>query len=89
MVFFDRGNANPLTIFFYSTFFTSVWLWLYVASALLAKLIHRLRLASTRLLPLMDIEAKPLTVVGRVAGLLAGICYGLVFCLLSIAHELR
>jgi hypothetical protein len=62
-------------IFFYSAFFTSVWVWLYVLSLFLISLLHRGRTVWVKIAPYLDIEKKPLMAIGRVAGLVAGVAY--------------
>ena len=78
----EAGLAGTLIIFmrilFYSSFFTSVWVWLYVASGVLVKTLQRGRLVWRNISPYLDIENRPLRAMGRVAGLLAGAAYGLI-----------
>jgi hypothetical protein len=70
-----RGGEG---IFFYSAFFTSIWVWLYVLSIVVIKLLHHARAIWVKLTPYLDIEKKPLVAIGRVAGLLAGAGYAVI-----------
>jgi hypothetical protein len=74
-IFRSSSPANVFTTFFYSAFFTSVWVWLYVVSAAVIKLLHKTQAFWTHLLGFLDLDEKPLSSVGRVAGLLAGASY--------------
>ena len=66
-----------MRIFFFSAFFTSVWVWLYVVSGVLLKMIRRVGMVWRNVSPYLDIEKRPLKALGRIAGLLAGGAYGL------------
>jgi len=63
------------SILFYGSFFTSIWVWLYVLSIGLIRLAHKIRFVWVKIVPYLDIEKKPLVAIGRVAGLLAGTGY--------------
>jgi hypothetical protein len=74
-------------VFFYSAFFTSIWVWLYVLSIGIIKLLHKLRAIWVKVSPYLDIETKPLVAVGRVAGLLAGAGYALILGFIWIGRH--
>jgi hypothetical protein len=59
-------------VFIFSAFFTSIWLWLYLISTGLIRMLQRARTIWIRVLPFLDIEKKPLVAIGKVAGILAG-----------------
>jgi len=65
----------PILIFFSSTFFTSVWVWLYAGSGLLVKLGQYLGIGVKVLKVVLDIENKPLRSMGYVAILLVTLVY--------------
>ena len=68
------GNST-LGIFFYSTFFTSVWVWLYAFSGLVVKLAGYLGIGFNRLKWFLDIENKPLHSLGIISMLLVTLLY--------------
>jgi hypothetical protein len=65
-------SMSPL---FYSTFFTSVWLWIYIAAGSLVKIGYRLRQKLSLTLTIFDIEKKPLYYIGFVAIFLQTLIY--------------
>ena len=78
-----------LGVFFYSAFFTLLWMWIYIASALVIKALHRLKGQWTRLSKYLDIETKPLVCVGKVSGLILGALYAVLATLLHFGHKLH
>lgn len=77
-------KAAGLGIFIYSTFFTSVWVWLYALSGFLIKLITRLRGGLHFLQKHLNLEEHPLRSMGLVLILLVTVGYliGAVFIVL-------
>jgi len=75
------------SVYFYSAFFTSVWVWLYVLSIYVIRAAHRLRFVWAKITPYLDIDKRPLVAVGRVAGLLAGLGYSIVLGVIWISHH--
>jgi len=69
-----RDRAG-LAIFWLPTFFTSVWLWLYVASGLLLKFARRFDKFFLWFNAKADIEQKPLQAIGLVAGGIVALLY--------------
>lgn len=63
------------TAMFYSTFFTSVWVWLYVCSGLVVKLINWIGISVGILKGYLDIEKKPILCIGFFACLLITILF--------------
>lgn len=57
-------------IFFYSTFFTSVWIWLYGLSGLFIKVTNKMGKALNWLKNILDFENKPLPSLGFVSNLI-------------------
>ena len=88
-----RSEANLLEIlrgehlyapFFYSAFFTSVWLWLYAASVLLSRALLRMNKSVGFLLRVTDVEKQPFRSMGFVSVIVASglFALGLPFVLL-------
>lgn len=61
------GDVGLHGIFIYSTFFTSVWLWLYGLSGFLIKTSQRMGLTFQWLKNILDFESKPLPSLGLVS----------------------
>lgn len=59
-------SGIPWGIFFYSTFFTAVWVWLYAGAGGLLRLAAALGFTLHRLCGVLDIERKPLRSLGMV-----------------------
>lgn len=68
-------DMAPLGIFFYSTFFTSVWVWLYALSGLALKLAQHLGVGLGFLKRVLDIDNKPLRSIGFVSMMLVTLIY--------------
>jgi hypothetical protein len=66
-----------VVIYFFSAFFTSFWVWLYISSIAVIKLLHGIRYVWLKLTPYLDVDGHPLTTIGKVAGLLVGTGYAL------------
>ncbi len=64
-----RGEL-PLGIFFYSTFFTSIWIWMYAVSGTVIRLVGYLSSTTNRLKTILDIENKPLQSIAMISNLL-------------------
>ncbi len=62
-------------IWFYSTFFTSVWLWLYVISGLIVKVGIFSGILIGRMRGIFDIDNKPLRSMGLVCILFVSIIF--------------
>ena len=86
---FDQTEhfANLYTTTFYSAYFTSIWLWLYILSIFCIKVLHKVRRIWVKVMPYLDIERKPLVAIGRVAGLLAGVGYALILGIVWAVHH--
>jgi len=57
----------PLGITFYSTFFTSAWLWLYVISGIILKSLKYFGVMVEKAGKIFDLENKPISALGNVA----------------------
>ena len=82
ILFRIQGGELQLTpgIFFYSTYFTSIWFYLFVASSIATKLLYSLGRIGNRVMGLLKVEEKPFQSMGLIAvGLLT-----LVFALSAI-----
>lgn len=75
---FCTDQGLPLGIYFYGSFGTSVWVWLYVLGGVGVRILNRTKRGWKLVSPFLDLEAKPLTAIGRVAALLLGTAYALV-----------
>lgn len=76
------SGQNSLGIFLWTTYFTSVWLWLYALSVLIVRTMTRLSRGAAFLRDHLNIEEKPLSSMGFVAGgLTAFVWWGI--CLVS------
>jgi len=64
---FGEQFGLPLGIFFYSAFFTSVWLWLYAASVLVSRVLLRMNSGVGFLLRVTDVERQPFRSMGFVS----------------------
>jgi hypothetical protein len=88
---FNLGSEYPsqgLTIFFYSSFFTSVWLWLYVIAGFAIKASRKLQFLWFRLSKYLDIDKKPLGCIGKVSGLLLASLWAMFIGLEHALHYL-
>jgi hypothetical protein len=64
-----------MAMFVYPAFFTSIWLWLYAGSGFLLKFARRFDIGFQWFNSKFDIEKKPLSAIGLVAGSLVAILY--------------
>ena len=69
--------STPLATFFYSAFFTSIWLWLYVASILVSRLLLRMNNGVGFLLRVTDVERQPFRSLGFVSVIIASVIFAL------------
>ena len=65
----DPDFNFPFGIFFYSTFFTSVWLWLYVIAAIILKGLKYFGVIVEKAGTIFDLENKPISALGIVASI--------------------
>ncbi len=84
---FTLGSDIWLRLLFFSSLFTSIWVWLYVLSIGIIKLLHKIRAVWIRLAPYLDIDKKPIVAIGRVAGLLAGAGYAAILGMVWIVRH--
>jgi hypothetical protein len=57
----------PVGIFFYSAFFTSAWLWLYIPAVFLSRVLLRMNNGVGFLLRVTDVEKQPFRSMGFVS----------------------
>lgn len=77
-------NSFPLGAFLYCLFLSTIWLWIYVISAIVLKLVCRFDVVLQWFNSKADIEKKPLSAIGLVAGALVvcvywGVAFGAYF----------
>ena len=65
------------TVFFYSAFFTSVWLWLYVLAVLLSRVLLRMNNGVGFLLRVTDVERQPFRSMGFVSVIIVSALFAL------------
>ena len=65
-IFGAQGMEAVGGIFLYSTFFTSVWIWLYVFAGIAVRLIYRAKRIQTFVDKHLDVATRPLSVMGVV-----------------------
>lgn len=71
-IFLESSEGfGSLGIYFYSTFFTSVWVWLYALAWAAVRLISLTRIGARIVIWALPIRRKPLRYVGMVVGFLA------------------
>jgi hypothetical protein len=75
----------PMSVFFYSTFLTSVWLWLYAASVFVSRVLVRMSGGVGFLLKVTDVEHHPFRSMGFTSVVLVSLLFliGLPFVLLA------
>ena len=69
------GTGPIFSICFYTSFFTSVWIWLYVLAGMLAKIGDRFNILLSRFRKMFDVNKKPLSSLGFVSMLIITILY--------------
>jgi hypothetical protein len=70
---YQYALLNPIVVF--PAFFTSIWLWLYAGSGLILKAARRFDIGFGWFISKADIEKRPLSSIGLVAGALVAIVY--------------
>ena len=65
-LFGGESEDALLGIFLYSTFFTSVWVWLYVFAGITVRLVYRVRGIQAFLDTHLNVATRPLSVMGGV-----------------------
>jgi hypothetical protein len=68
-------SVPPAGIWFYSTFFTSVWVWLYALSGAAIKLVELVGIGLARLRSVLDVDQKPLLSLGVVSMVLVSLAF--------------
>jgi serine/threonine protein kinase len=73
----DGGEARIFAIMAYSTLFTSVWVWLYVAAGLLIKVFHPVLDTLDWLKRLIDVESRPAEAMGFLLAVLTSVGFAI------------
>ena len=68
---FQKNDPSP-TIFFYSTYFSSIWIYLYLISSFLYKFLKTLKV---KFILKLDIENKPLKSIGFISVIITTFCF--------------
>lgn len=65
-IFFNKKDSQiPITsIFFYSTFLTSFWIWLYLIGGMIIKFFYKFKSRFFKSIKFFDIQKQPLRVIG-------------------------
>jgi len=66
---------NPIGPFIYSTYLTSIWIWLYVLSGVFIRLLRKFSGSLEIARNLLNIEEKPLQSIGFVSMLIVSVVY--------------
>ncbi len=72
---FLENYGGRIWLWVYPAFFTSIWLWLYVSAGFLVKTARRFQICFDFFNRKVDIEKKPLSAIGLVAGALVAVAY--------------
>ncbi len=75
-------------IYLLASMFTSVWVWLYILASVTVRILHKVRFIWVKLVPILDIEKKPMQAIGRVAGAIAGCSYLALLCVVWLFKHL-
>lgn len=67
--------ANSLGVLFLTTYFTSIWLWIYILVALLSRVLLRLNHGVGLFLRVTDVQGQPIRALGFVAVLLVSMLF--------------
>jgi len=81
--------AMPMAPFFYATFFTSAWLWMFAAASFLVRTLSTVLDRITRLRSLLDVREKPGRSLGLAAVVLVTMGYLGAFPLVLLVQSLR
>ena len=78
VVTMEPGDMGlPFGLFFYSAFFTSIWLWLYVAAVTLSRGLLRMNNGVGLLIRVTDVEQQPFRSIGFVCVIVASAAFAL------------
>ncbi len=71
----EASNQANMGVWFYSTFFTSVWVYLYVISGLIVKAGSFIEILGSFIRKIFDIDNKPLRSMGYVCMVLVSLIF--------------
>ena len=74
LTFSDKNNSI-WSVFLYSTFFTSIWVWLYALSGFLERIVNQSKMILNFLKDHLSIEDKPLRSMGFISGIILTFIY--------------
>ena len=72
---YSRSFSPPYGVFFYTTFFTSLWLWLHVITGLVMRTAHKFLGPDSAIMALFAFKQHPLWAQGAVCAFLCGVVY--------------
>jgi hypothetical protein len=75
---FRSGGGLQIGIFFYASFFTSIWVWFYILGGVLIKGLTKTGSLWGLVAPFLDLDANPLKAIGRVVGVTVGMLYAVI-----------
>lgn len=80
------GNRPPLGILFYSTFFTSVWLYLFLAASISVKFLHSMGRIGNWIMTIIEVEKKPFQSMGLIIIILTTLAF-LIYIVIHIVIQ--
>lgn len=86
---FTSGGGLQYGIFFYASFFTSIWVWFYVFGGILIKGLARTGRSWQLVVPFLNLDTNPLKSIGRVTGATAVALYVVTAGVSSVAGMAR
>ena len=63
-IFFEQKTSRNLSVFFYSTYFTSIWMYLFMISSIITKVLYSFGKIGNWLMSFFDITKKPFQSIG-------------------------
>lgn len=80
----ERGNDITVGVWLYSTFFTSIWVWLYFLSGLTVKILVFFTKLFGWTIRILDIDNKPLRSIGVVGVVIVSVIFLILFIFITI-----
>lgn len=75
LVRFNDQDARLMSIMFFSTLFTSVWVWAYVGTGLILRAVHPVLRSFDLLKSHLDVEARPLHAMGLLLAMMTSLAF--------------
>ena len=82
----QKGENSFFGISFYTTFFTSIWIWIYIISVAIIRIVTKLFNGLNLFKGLLDIENKPFKSLGAISILLITLAYVVLIIILLISN---